>query len=121
LQTPKRSPAIRPNVVTASEAYARAQMSRDNMRNMHNLSFENDAKSFSFDPDLHLAPQMHPKTNGINGGAEHGEILRSKSTNNASISSMVILIFKIYSSLISSGNLLPSLIWRAMRVLNQFI
>lgn len=65
------------------------------MRNMHNLSFENDAKSFSFDPDLHLAPQVNVKTNGMNGGAEHGEILRSKSTNNASVSSSVIFRFAV--------------------------
>lgn len=64
-------------------------MSRDSIRHQHNLSFENDAKPLRFDPDLHLTPhQTNSRTNGING--EHGEIIKSKSTNNASVSSSTV-------------------------------
>lgn len=81
-------------MVTAQEAYSRAQMSRDSIRNFNNLSFENDAKSLSFDPDLNsVSAPTHKKSNGING--ESGDLMRSKSTNNASVSSTVSFTYSI--------------------------
>jgi hypothetical protein len=83
LQTPKRSPAIRPNVVPAREAYARANM--ENIRHINNLSFENDVKAFSRDLDAGMP--LSNKVNGVSG--ESGDLMRSKSSNNASVPSSV--------------------------------
>ncbi|KAI6188628.1 TOG domain-containing protein [Aphelenchoides besseyi] len=58
--TPKRSPAPRPNVVPAHEAYAMAQMNRENIRNFNEHEIKTNGLQKSFDATDNLLSKSTP-------------------------------------------------------------
>ncbi|KAI6234988.1 CLIP-associating protein [Aphelenchoides besseyi] len=58
--TPKRSPAPRPNVVPAHEAYAMAQMNRENIRNFNEHEIKTNGLQKSFDATDNILSKSTP-------------------------------------------------------------